>query len=61
MNKFLQAILRHTTTVSIISAILLLLIAAALIFNPLWVCCAERYFGCVVDYFADPEYNLRHN
>ena len=34
MNKFLQAILRHATTVSIISAILLLLIAAALIFKP---------------------------
>ena len=33
MNKFLQAILRHATTVSIISAILLLLIAAALIFK----------------------------
>ena len=43
MNKFLQAILRHTTTVSIISAILLLLIAAALIFKPEIILLVLRY------------------
>ena len=43
MNKFLQAILRHTTTVSIISAILLLLIAAALIFKPEIILLILRY------------------
>ena len=43
MNKFLQAILRHTTTVSIISAILLLLIAAALIFKPEIILQVLRY------------------
>ena len=43
MNKFLQAILRHTTTVSIISAILLLLIAAALIFKPEIILLLLRY------------------
>ena len=34
MNKFWKVMLRHMTTVSIISAILLLLSAAALIFKP---------------------------
>ena len=43
MNKFLQAILRHATTVSIISAILLLLIAAALIFKPEIILLILRY------------------
>ena len=43
MNKFLQAILRHTTTVSIISSILLLLIAAALIFKPEIILLILRY------------------
>lgn len=43
MNKFLQAILRHATTVSIISAILLLLSAAALIFKPEIILLILRY------------------
>ena len=43
MNKFLQAILRHATTVSIISAILLLLIAAALIVKPEIILLVLRY------------------
>lgn len=43
MNKFLQAILRHATTVSLISAILLLLIAAGLIFKPEIILLILRY------------------
>ena len=43
MNKYLKAMLRHTTTVSIISAILLLLSAAALIFKPEIILLILRY------------------
>ena len=43
MNKFLKAMLRHMTTVSIISAILLLLSAAALIFKPEIILLILRY------------------
>ena len=49
MNKFLQAILRHATTVSIISAILLLLSAAALIFKPEIILLILRYGFAVLN------------
>ncbi len=47
MNKFLKAILRHTTTICIISAALLLFCAAALIFRPDIILLILRY-GCAV-------------
>lgn len=47
MNKFLKAILRHTTTLCITSAVLLLLCAAALIFRPDIILLILRY-GCAV-------------
>ena len=43
MNRFLKAILRHTTTVCILSIILLLLCAAALIFKPGIILLILRY------------------
>ena len=43
MNKFLKAMLRHTTTVCIVSIILLLLCAAALIFKPEIILLILRY------------------
>ena len=49
MNKFWKAMLRHTTTVSIISAILLLLSAAALIFKPEIILQILRYGFAVLN------------
>ena len=49
MNKFLKAILRHTTTICIISAALLLLCAAALIFRPDIILLILRYGFAVVN------------
>ena len=43
MNRFLKAILRHTTTVCILSIILLLLCSAALIFKPEIILLILRY------------------
>ena len=43
MNKFLKAILGHTTTVCILSIILLLLCSAALIFKPEIILLILRY------------------
>lgn len=50
MNKFLKAILKHTTTVCIISAILLLLSAAALIFKPEIILLILRYGFAVLNF-----------
>lgn len=49
MNKFWKAMLRHTTTVSIISAILLMLSAAALIFKPEIILLILRYGFAVLN------------
>ena len=49
MNRFLKAILRHTTTICIISAVLLLLCAAALIFRPDIILLILRYGSAVVN------------
>ena len=43
MNRFLKAILRHTTMVCILSIILLLLCSAALIFKPEIILLVLRY------------------
>ncbi|MGM9588479.1 MAG: hypothetical protein ACI3VA_13460 [Candidatus Limivicinus sp.] len=49
MNKFWKAMLRHTTTVSIISAVLLLISAAALIFKPEIILLILRYGFAVLN------------
>ena len=43
MNRFMKAILGHTTTVCILSIILLLLCSAALIFKPEIILLILRY------------------
>lgn len=51
MNKFLKAMLKHTTTICIISVILLLLSAAALIFRPEIILLSLRYGFAVLNVF----------